>query len=65
MIHAFRESVGHSVTVTSLSVDWFIIMQEVSIIFRPPPPNGPELPHFRSIIIILRHTTVGRTPLDE
>jgi hypothetical protein len=27
--------------------------------------NGPRLPHCRGFIITLRHTTLGRTPLDE
>jgi hypothetical protein len=29
------------------------------------PPNGQGPPHYRSFTIILRHTTLGRTPLDE
>ena len=28
-------------------------------------PGGPGSPHYRSFTIILRHTTLGRTPLDE
>jgi len=28
-------------------------------------PSGPRLPNFRGSEITLRHTTVGRTPLDE
>ena len=28
-------------------------------------PGGSRLPHYRGFTIILRHTTVGRTPLDE
>ena len=28
-------------------------------------PNGPEILHYRSFMIALRHTTLGRTPLDE
>ena len=28
-------------------------------------PNGPEPPHYPGCTIILRHTTVGRTFLDE
>jgi hypothetical protein len=31
----------------------------------PPPPSGPRSPHCRGFAIILRHTTVGRTSLDE
>jgi hypothetical protein len=27
--------------------------------------SGPRPPHYRGFIITLRHTTVGRTPLDE
>jgi hypothetical protein len=29
------------------------------------PPSGPGLPHCRGSTIMLRHTTLGRTPLDE
>jgi hypothetical protein len=28
-------------------------------------PSGPEHPHYRGFTITLRHTTLGRTPLDE
>jgi hypothetical protein len=28
-------------------------------------PSGPETPHYRGFTITLRHTTLGRTPLDE
>jgi hypothetical protein len=28
-------------------------------------PNGPGPPHYRGFTITLRHTTLGRTPLDE
>ena len=28
-------------------------------------PSGPEPPHYRSFRITLRHTTLGRTPVDE
>jgi hypothetical protein len=28
-------------------------------------PCGPRPPHYRGYTIILRHTTLGRTPLDE
>ena len=28
-------------------------------------PSGPGSPHFRGFTIALRHTTHGRTPLDE
>jgi len=30
-----------------------------------PPPSMPWPPHYRSFTITLRHTTLGRTPLDE
>ena len=38
--------------------------------FLPPPhgataPSGPRPPHYRGFKIILRHTTLGRTPLDR
>ena len=29
------------------------------------PPSGPRPPHCRGFTITLRHTTVGRIPLDE
>ena len=28
-------------------------------------PGGPEPLHYRGFTVALRHTTVGRTPLDE
>jgi len=28
-------------------------------------PSGPGPPHYRCLVITLRHTTHGRTPLDE
>jgi len=28
-------------------------------------PSGPRPPHYRGFTITLRHTTLGRTPLDE
>jgi len=28
-------------------------------------PTGPSSPHYRGFTIRLRHTTLGRTPLDE
>jgi hypothetical protein len=31
----------------------------------PPPPSRPRPPHYRGFLIKLRHTPVGRTPLDE
>jgi hypothetical protein len=31
----------------------------------PTAPSGPGPPHYRGFTITLRHTTVGRTPLDE
>jgi hypothetical protein len=30
-----------------------------------PPPGGPGPPHYRGYAITLRHTTIGRTPLNE
>ena len=29
------------------------------------PPSGPEPPHYQGFTITLRHTTLGRTPLDK
>jgi len=39
-------------------------------IFLPPPhgvkaPSGPGPPHYRRLTIILRHTTIRRTPLPD
>ena len=31
----------------------------------PTAPSEPGPPHYRGFTMILRHTTVGRTPLDE
>jgi len=31
----------------------------------PPPPSGPEPPHYRGFPITLRHTALGRTILDD
>jgi len=31
----------------------------------PPPPSGQGPPHYQGFTITLRHTTLGRTPLDE
>jgi len=28
-------------------------------------PSGPVTPHFLGLMITLRHTTLGRSPLDE
>ena len=28
-------------------------------------PSGPESPHYRGFVIVLRRSTLGRTPLDE
>jgi hypothetical protein len=33
--------------------------------YRSTAPWGPRPPHYRGFTITLRHTTVGRTPLDE
>ena len=32
---------------------------------QPPPASGPGSPHCRGFMIILRHTTVGRTTLND
>jgi len=31
----------------------------------PTAPSGPVPPHYRGFTIILRHATLGRTPLEE
>ena len=32
---------------------------------QQPPPRGPGPPHYWELMITLRHTTLGRIPLDE
>jgi hypothetical protein len=47
--------------------------KEVICSCTPPPPrahggaapSGPGRPHYRGVTITHRHTTLGRTPLDE
>jgi hypothetical protein len=47
------------------------VRQETSTQKSPPPPTGataptgPGPPHYPGFTITLRHTTLGRTPLDE
>jgi len=41
------------------------IMDFFSRLNRPPPPSGPGPPHYTGFTIILKHTTFGRTPLNE
>jgi hypothetical protein len=36
-----------------------------SLYMSQQPPSGPRRSHYRGFTITLRHTTVGRTPLDE
>jgi hypothetical protein len=43
--------------VVSLIAGYFFTMAQQ-------PPSGPR-PHYRRFVIILRHTTIGKTPLDE
>jgi hypothetical protein len=38
---------------------------EFLFVFGVKAPRGPVPPHCRGFTITLRHTTVGRTPLDE
>ena len=45
---------------------WVEYVREIYVgLSRNPPPNGPGPPHFRWFTIPLRHTTLGRNPLDE
>jgi hypothetical protein len=43
-----------------------LIIHDIFVSLSPnsPPPSGP-VPHYRAFKITLRHTTLGRTPLDE
>jgi hypothetical protein len=56
-------------TLSSLKISSkFIIAHTVYILFflhGATAPRGPGPPHYRSFTITLRHTTLGRTPLDE
>jgi hypothetical protein len=47
-----------------------VLVHKLQNWFPPPPqgakdPSGPGRPHYRGFTITLRHTTLGRTPLDE
>jgi hypothetical protein len=57
----FRKTV---VPASSRGMSW---RQELLVIFLSwrDNPNGPRPPHYRGFMIILRHTTLGRTPLDK
>jgi len=48
----------------SLNENWFYI-QRFFFCHGATAPSGPRPPHYRGFIITLRHTTLGRTPLDE
>ena len=56
---------GISLCISHLSVH--IIHPVSSLIFLPGrnSPSGPWPPHYRGFTITLRHTILGRTPLDE
>jgi hypothetical protein len=41
------------------------VCTNISLCFPMAPPVGPGPPHYRGSIITLRHTALGRTPLDE
>jgi hypothetical protein len=59
------------------NLGWFAILLDSLVFFTPPSRNpdlflhdatacsGPVPPHYRGFTIILRHTTLGRCPLDE
>jgi len=43
-----------------------LILRNCSICYHgAAAPSGPMPPHYRGFMITLRHTTLGRTPLDE
>jgi hypothetical protein len=59
-----QEHAASCCKVISISYTWTLFA------FPPFPygataPNGPGLPHYRGFTITLRHTPLGRTPLDE
>jgi hypothetical protein len=68
--HGFSNSVRIRIPVTS-NCAWLFPCQNVHIghiIFfssGATAPSGPGPPHYRGFAITLRHTTFGRTPLDE
>jgi hypothetical protein len=46
--------------------DWHFCIQNISpSTHNQTAPNGPDLPQCRGFTITLRHTTLGRTPLDD
>ena len=48
------------------SIRIFLTSVKDSLFFyRTTAPSGPGPPHYRNFMITLRHTTIGRTPLDE
>jgi len=52
----------------ALSIPFFITAYITWCIYPPPgatAPSGPGPPHYQGFTITLRHTTLGRTPLDE
>jgi hypothetical protein len=56
------------VILTGTSITSYLITdQKYGIFFPhgPTVPRGPGPPHYRGFAITLRHTTCGRTPLDE
>jgi hypothetical protein len=55
---------GASGTPCIISIDIYVCFFAMAK-HAPPPPSGPGLSHYRGFTITLRHTTLGRTPLDE
>ena len=47
-----------------LSILWLIQLDSI-FLHGATGPSGPGPPHYRGFTITLRHTTVGRAPLDE
>jgi len=43
----------------------FSVIMCVHLPWRRNSPSGPGSPHYRGFMITLRHTTLGRTPLEE
>jgi hypothetical protein len=61
---------GHGMFSLLMTVWIYRIIHRRMIVLSPPSvrataPSGPGPPHYRCFTIILRHTTLSRTPLDE
>jgi len=54
-----------SITHDKFNEEYLRIMKVLCFIMVEQPLSGPRPPRYRGFMIILRHTTFGRTPLDE